>query len=86
MVDLPYDRRIDQGREVEFFTAQQLSHAEAGQRFGYTRSAMVSLVRDYRAGKLDLFAAARNPGTAPARERVHGRSPYNYLPAAQPGR
>jgi transposase len=54
-----------------------LSHAEAGERFGYTRAAMASLVRDWRAGKLDLFAAPRKPGpapgTAPARERVRGR-------------
>src|SRR5215470_6028997 len=59
------------------FFIDGLSHAQAGQRFGYTRSAMVSLVRDYRAGKLDLFAPARKPGpapgTAPARERVRGR-------------
>jgi len=54
-----------------------LSHAEAGERFGYTRAAMASLVRDWRAGKLDLFAPPRKPGpatgTAPARERVRGR-------------
>ncbi len=54
-----------------------LSHTEAGQRFGYTRAAMASLARDWRAGKLDLFAPPRKPGpapgTAPARERVRGR-------------
>src|SRR5947209_9515890 len=54
-----------------------LSHAEAGEGFGYTRTAMSSLVRDWRAGKLDLFAPPRKPGpipgTAPARERVRGR-------------
>ena len=54
-----------------------LSHAEAAQRFGYTRTAVTSLVRDWRAGKLDLFAPPRNPGpapgTAPARECVRGR-------------
>ena len=54
-----------------------LSHAEAGARFGYTRWAMVNLVRDYRTGKLNLFAPPRKPGrvpgTAPAKERVRGR-------------
>ena len=30
--------------------------AEAAQRFGYTPSALRSLVRDFRAGKLTLFA------------------------------
>jgi hypothetical protein len=54
-----------------------LSHAEAGDRFGYTRWAMVNLVRDYRNGKLNLFAPPRKPGrvpgTAPAKDRVRGR-------------
>jgi transposase len=58
------------------FFVDGLSYAEAGQRFGYTRTAMASLVRDHRAGKLDLFAPARKPGpapgTAPAKERVRG--------------
>ena len=54
-----------------------LTHAEAGERFGYTRWAMINLVRDYRAGKLQLFAPPRKPGpapgTAPAKERVRAR-------------
>jgi uncharacterized protein len=53
-----------------------LSHAEAGDRFGYTGWAMVNLVRDYRNGKLNLFAPPRKPGrvpgTAPAKDRVRG--------------
>ncbi len=53
-----------------------LSYAEAGARFGYTRWAMINLVRDYRKGKLELFAPPRKPGpapgTAPAKERVRG--------------
>jgi transposase len=54
-----------------------LSYAEAGERLGYTRWAVINLVRDYRAGKLELFAPARKPGpapgTAPARDRARGR-------------
>ena len=54
-----------------------LSYAQAGARFGYTRWAMINLVRDYRAGKLELFAPPRRPGpppgTAPVRDRVRGR-------------
>ncbi|PZS29566.1 MAG: hypothetical protein DLM61_12605 [Pseudonocardiales bacterium] len=54
-----------------------LTHAQAGERFGYTRWAMVNLVREYRAGKLDLFAAARKPGpapgVAPAKDRARAR-------------
>jgi Transposase DDE domain len=59
------------------FFVDELTHAEAARRFGYTRWAMVNLVRDYRAGKLDLFAPPRKPGpppgTAPAKDRVRGR-------------
>jgi hypothetical protein len=59
------------------FFVDGLTHAEAGERFGYTRWAMVALVRDYRAGKLDLFAPARKPGpppgSAPAKDRVRAR-------------
>ena len=54
-----------------------LSHAEAGERFGYTRWAMINLVRDWRNGKLTLFAPPRKPGpapgSAPAKERVRAR-------------
>src|SRR5450755_1774348 len=59
------------------FFVDGATHAEAAERFGYTRWAMVALVRDYRAGKLDLFAPARKPGpppgSAPAKDRVRGR-------------
>jgi hypothetical protein len=59
------------------FFVDGLSHAEAGARFGYTRWAMVNLVREHRAGKLALFAPPRKPGpppgTAPAKDRARGR-------------
>src|SRR2546429_7538798 len=35
---------------------------EAAARFGYTRSALASLVRDFRAGKLVLFVELRRQG------------------------
>jgi transposase len=54
-----------------------LSYAQAGARFGYTRWAMIDLVRQHRAGKLELFAPPRRPGpppgTAPAKDRARGR-------------
>ena len=54
-----------------------LTYEQAGAGFGYTRWAMVDLVRQHRAGKLQLFAAPRKPGpppgAAPAKERVRGR-------------
>jgi len=59
------------------FFVDGLTHAEAGEKFGYTRWAMVNLVREHRAGTLDLFAPARRPGpapgTTPAKDRVRGR-------------
>ena len=39
-----------------------LSYAEAGRRFGYTRWAMIDLARQFRAGKLALFARPGRPG------------------------
>src|SRR5258708_7940637 len=54
-----------------------LTYEQAGARFGYTRWAMIDLVRQHRAGKLELFAAPKKPGpppgTAPAKDRVRGR-------------
>jgi len=51
------------------------SQAEVGERFGYTRSTMASLVRDHRAGRLDLFAPPGRPGpkSAPAKDRARAR-------------
>lgn len=59
------------------FFVEGLTHAEAGARFGYTRWAMVNLVREHRAGRLELFAPPRKPGpppgTAPAKDRARAR-------------
>jgi hypothetical protein len=59
------------------FFVEGLTHAQAGARFGYTRWAMVNLVREHRAGKLELFAPARKPGprpgVAPAKDRARAR-------------
>ena len=59
------------------FFVEGLTHAQAGQRFGYTRWAMVNLVREHRAGRLELFAPPRKPGpppgVAPAKDRARGR-------------
>jgi transposase len=59
------------------FFVDGLTHAQAAERFGYTRWTMVDLVHDYRAGKLELFARPRKPGpppgVAPAKDRARGR-------------
>ena len=59
-----------------YFT-EGLTYEQAGARFGYTRWAMIDLVRQHRAGKLELFAGPRKPGpppgVAPAKGRARGR-------------
>lgn len=49
--------------------------AEAAARFGYTCSALASLVRDFRAGKLALFAEPGRPGrkSAPKKDAARGK-------------
>ncbi len=70
----PNQRRYE---AVRAFFVDGLTHTQAGERFGYTRWGMVNLVRDWRAGKLELFAPPRKPGpapgSAPAKERVRAR-------------
>ena len=59
------------------FFVEGLTHAQVGDRFGYTRWAMVNLVREYRAGRLELFGPpprpGPRPGVAPAKDRARGR-------------
>ena len=65
----PNQRRYEALRA--YFT-EDLTVAAAGARAGYTRSAMASLLRDFRAGKLELFTPPGRPGpkTAPAKDRA----------------
>src|SRR6266516_4552293 len=72
-------RQVNQKRyeALRAYFADGLSYAEAAARFGYTRWAMINLVREHRAGKLELFAPPRKPGpppgVAPAKDRARGR-------------
>ena len=68
----PNQRRYEALRA--YFT-EDLTVAEAGARAGYTRASMASLLRDFRAGRLQLFAPPGKPGpkTAPARDRARAR-------------
>ena len=71
--------RVNQRRyeAVRAWYVEGLTYQQAADRFGYTRWAMIDLVRQCRAGKLDLFAPPRKPGpppgTAPAKDRARGR-------------
>ena len=68
----PNQRRYEALRA--FFT-EDLTVAEAGTRVGYTRASMASLIRDFRAGRLELFAPPGKPGpkTSPAKDRARAR-------------
>ena len=57
-----------------YFT-EDLTVAEAGARPATPASSMASLLRDFRAGKLELFAPPGKPGpkTAPAKDRARAR-------------
>ena len=59
------------------FFVDGLSYQQAADRLGYTRWAMVNLVREWRGGRLELFAPPRKPGpppgVAPAKDRARGR-------------
>jgi hypothetical protein len=65
----PNQRRYEALRA--FFT-EDLTVEQAGAPAGYTRASMASLLRDFRAGKLELFAPPGKPGpkTAPAKDRA----------------
>src|SRR5664280_2289192 len=66
------------------FFVEGLTHAAAGERFGYTRWAMVNLVREHRAGRTELFAPARKPGPVLA-DQIHHRPPGVAEPLAGRG-
>jgi len=59
------------------FYVDGLTHAQVGERFGYTRYTVANLVREHRAGRLELFAPpgrpGPKPGVAPAKDRARGR-------------
>jgi transposase len=64
----PNQRRYEALRA--YFVEAQSAKAVA-ERFGYTRSTVETLVRDWRAGRLRLFASSRpGPRRQPKRERA----------------
>ena len=68
----PNQRRYE---ALRAYFVERLSVAEAGARAGYTRASMASLLRDFRAGKVQMFAPPGKPGpkSAPAKEAARAR-------------
>jgi transposase-like protein len=60
---------------IRAYLHEGASMAEAAARFGYTPSALASLVRDWRAGRLALFAEPGKPGrkSAPRKNAARAR-------------
>src|SRR6266851_4205688 len=60
---------------VRAYVLEDAPLAESAARFGYSPPALASLVRDFRAGKLALFAEAGRPGrkSAPKKDAARGR-------------
>ena len=68
----PNQRRYE---ALRAYFVERVSVAQAGARVGYTRSSMASLLRDFRAGKIQMFAPPAKPGpkSAPAKDRARAR-------------
>jgi transposase len=64
----PNQRRYE---ALRAYFVEGASAEAVAQRFGYTRSSVETLVRDYRAGRLELFASSRpGPRTQPKKDRA----------------
>src|SRR6266699_850020 len=64
---------------IRAYLYEGASLAEAAARFGYARSALASLVRDWRAGRLTLFAEPGRPGRKRAPRKDTARAPVIEL-------
>ena len=68
----PNQRRYE---ALRAYFVERVSVAEAGERAGYTRASMASLLRDFRAGRVQMFAPPGRPGpkSAPRKDAARGR-------------
>jgi hypothetical protein len=67
----PTQRRYE---ALRAYLADGVPAATAAQRFGYTLAGFSSLVRDFRAGRLELFPTTRpGPRRAPAKDAARAR-------------
>ncbi len=73
----PRPQHVNQRRyeAIRAYVYEGAPLAEAAARFGYAPSALASLVRDWRAGRLALFAEPGRPGrkSAPKKNAARGR-------------
>ena len=64
----PNQRRYE---ALRAYFVEEASAQTVAERFGYTRASVETLVRDYRAGRLELFASSRpGPRTQPKKDRA----------------
>jgi transposase len=64
----PNQRRYE---ALRAYFVEGASAEVVAERFGYTRASVETLVRDYRAGRLELFASSRpGPRTQPKKDRA----------------
>jgi transposase len=64
----PNQRRYE---ALRAYFVEEASAQAVAERFGYTRASVETLVRDYRAGRLELFSSSRpGPRTQPKKDRA----------------
>jgi len=64
----PNQRRYE---ALRAYFVEELSAEAVGERFGYTRATVETLVRDFRSGRLSLFASSRpGPRAQPKKDRA----------------
>ena len=68
----PNQRRYE---ALRAYFVERVGVAEAGARAGYTRASMASLLRDFRAGRVQMFAPPGRPGpkSAPRKDAARHR-------------
>ena len=66
----PAQPRQRQYEALRAYFVERVTVAEAGALAGYTRASMASLLRDFRAGKVQMFAPPGRPGRTPPPARA----------------
>jgi transposase len=67
----PSERNQRRYEALRAYHVEGASAAQVAERFGYTRATVETLVRDWRAGRLELFASSRpGPRAQPKKDRA----------------